>query len=103
MNPGLRFLPGVEGDILSARAWYEAKSVGLGEEFLRVFYASAHEIPRRSLLYPKIYGDVRRRLLVRFPYAVYFRVHDDEVVVFGVFHCARDPRAIGKVLGSRDD
>jgi hypothetical protein len=103
MSLGLRFLPGVEGDVLSARAWYENKSNGLGEEFLRVFYASVHEIPRGSLLYPEIHGDIRRRLLIRFPYAVYFRVYDGEVVVFGVFHCARDPRTIQTALGAREE
>ena len=33
----LRFLPDVETDVLNGRAWYEEKSSGLGEEFLRVF------------------------------------------------------------------
>ena len=39
MTYTLRFLPQVEMDVVSGRFWYEQKSVGLGEEFLRVFYA----------------------------------------------------------------
>jgi hypothetical protein len=44
MNYTLRFIPEVEEDVISGYAWYESKSVGLGEEFLRVFYASSREI-----------------------------------------------------------
>src|SRR2546425_8645542 len=35
---------------------------------------------------------VRRALLRRFPYAVFYEVGAVEVVVYAVFHCARDPR-----------
>ena len=42
----LSFRPEVEVDVISGYVWYEQKSVGLGDEFLRVFYACAREIPR---------------------------------------------------------
>lgn len=103
MTHTLRFLGEVEDDAAAAYAWYEARSRGLGEEFLRMFYARAGEIPQNPLLYPVAYGHFRRCLLRRFPYAVYFRVEGTEVVVFGLFHCARDPRAIRKKLQDREE
>ena len=90
----LRFLPEVEEDVISGYAWYESKAARLGEEFLRMFYASAAEIPRNPLLFHNMYGDFRRRLLPRFPYAIYFIVKDEDIIVIGLFHCARDPRTI---------
>ena len=66
-------------------------------------YACAGEIPRNPLLYPKVHGEFRRRLLRRFPYAVYFRIKDDTIIVFGAFHCARDPRAVGTKLRDRNE
>jgi len=63
----IRFLPEVEEDVIACYAWYEEKAPGLGEEFLRMFYACAGEIPRNPLLYPKVYREFRRRLLRRFP------------------------------------
>ena len=50
MNYSLLFLPEIENDIDSGRMWYEQKSRGLGEEFLRMFYARAQEIQRNPLL-----------------------------------------------------
>ena len=98
----LRFLPDVEEDALAGYRWYEEKAQGLGEEFLRMFYAYAREIPRNPLLYPEVYREFRRRLLRRFPYAIYFRIENDKIIVFGLFHCARDPRTIRAQLRDRD-
>lgn len=101
MTYNLLFLPEVEEDVIAGYVWYEGKSPGLGEEFLRIFYACAGELPRNPLLYLKVYKEFRRRLLRRFPYAVYFMVEDDQIVVFGLFHCARDPRTIRANLRER--
>jgi hypothetical protein len=89
----LRFLSEVEEDVIGGYVWYEAKSQGLGEEFLRVFYARAGEILRNPLLYPKVYREFRRCLLMRFPCAIYFQIEDSRVIVFGLFTLrARSPR-----------
>lgn len=63
MTYTLRFLPEVKEDVLAGYAWYEKKAPGLGEEFLRIFYAFAGEVLRNPLLYPKVYQEFRRHLL----------------------------------------
>lgn len=99
----LHFLPEVEEDVISGYVWYEEKAPGLGEEFLRTFYAYAGEISRNPLLYSKVYGEYRRRLLKRFPYAIYFKMEENEIIIFGLFHCARDPRTIRAKLWGRKE
>lgn len=54
MTFDLRFLPEVEEDVISGYSWYEDKARGLGEEFLRIFYASANNLSRNPLLYQKV-------------------------------------------------
>jgi len=97
----LHFLPDVEEDVIDGYFWYEEKAKGLGEEFLRLFYANSSEITSNPLIYRKMYGDFRRRLMRRFPYAIYFRTSGTEIVVFGLFHCARNPAAIREELQGR--
>jgi plasmid stabilization system protein ParE len=97
----LRFVPEVEEDAVAAHLWYEEKAPGLGDEFLHSFYACANEIRRNPLMFPIVHQDFRRRLLRRFPYAVYFRIEGNEVVVFGLFHCARDPQTFTTKLYGR--
>jgi len=103
MRYDIRFLPAVEDDVVTGYGWYEEKAPGLGEEFLRMFYAGLEGIKRNPLGSSKAYHEIRRSLLRRFPYAVYFRVRGNEVIVFGLFHCARDPRRIESTLRKRDD
>lgn len=103
MKHPLRFLPEVEDDAISGYIWYETKAPGLGDEFLRMFYACAGDIPRHPLLYQKAYGEFRRCLLRRFPYALYFIIHNDQIIVTGFFHCARDPRAVESALRDRKE
>jgi plasmid stabilization system protein ParE len=101
MTYTLRFLPEVEDDAIAAYRWYEEKSPGLGEDFLRMFFASAAEIPRTPFLYAEVHSQFRRRLLRRFPYAIYYRVKKNEVIIWGLFHCARDPKTIRDQLRDR--
>lgn len=98
----LQFLPEVEEDAINGYVWYETKSLGLGEDFLRMFYACANEITLNPLIYPQIYQDFRRRLLRRFPYAIYFTIENNQIIVFGLFHCARNPLTISEALQKRE-
>jgi len=101
MSYTLRFLPEVEEDALRAYEWYEGKAKGLGEEFLRVFYASAYELQRNPQIYRIVYKNFRRCLTERFPYAIYYMVIEDQVIIYGLFHCARDPKFIKLEISDR--
>jgi plasmid stabilization system protein ParE len=39
-----------------------------------------------------IYRDVRRALVRRFPYAIYYRVEPERIAVIAIHHGKRDPR-----------
>lgn len=101
MSYTLRFLSDVEEDVMAAYGWYEDKAVGLGAEFLRGFYAHAALLQRTPLIFSRVHKDFRRGLLRRFPYACYYRIEGEFVIVYGAFHCARDPSAIHESLGAR--
>lgn len=101
MKYSLSFLPEVESDLINAYLWYEEKSKGLGEEFLRVFYANVSEIAYSPFIYVRIYKIFRRLLLKRFPFAVYFTVIKNKVIVYGLFHCARNPNTIEETIQKR--
>ncbi len=101
MNYQLRLLPEVEEDAFAGYLWYQKKSVGLGDEFLQEFYDGANGLLDSPLLYQSIREGIRRLLLRRFPYAIYFTIEDGLVLVIGVFHCARDPHAIDSEVDER--
>jgi len=101
MNFPISFRPEIEEDAIGAYIWYEGKAKGLGEDLLRIFYANAAEISWNPLLYTKVYRNFRRRLLRRFPYAIYFTFEDEEIIVYGLFNCARNPGFVYDELEKR--
>ena len=42
-------------------------------------------------MYAVVHEEYRRALIRRFPYAVFYAVTEAEVIIYGVFHTARDP------------
>jgi plasmid stabilization system protein ParE len=84
--------PDAHAEISEARDWYEARRPGLGADFVGEVDAALAKIAQRPAMYARVHGDVRRAVLRRFPYAVYFRPLDDEVLVLAVVHGHRHPR-----------
>jgi plasmid stabilization system protein ParE len=85
------FLPGAKQDIAEAFAWYEQRSLGLGREYARCLDATIQSIQSHPLMYPAVFADLRRALVRRFPYAVFYEVEPERIVVYAVFHCSQDP------------
>ena len=81
-----------ELDIIDAVAWYEEQRAGLGGEFLIELDAVMQRVAQTPLQFPQIKHGVRRALLNRFPYSVYFLASDEMVDVIAVVHQHRDPR-----------
>lgn len=53
--------------------------------------ASYDRIVGGPLKYQELRGGIRRALLRRFPYAVYFAIDGEIVVVVAVLHASREP------------
>ncbi len=83
--------PAVDLDVEAAFEWYENERPGLGLEFLDELRRSYDRIGDGPLNYHDLRGGIRRALLKRFPYAVYFAVEEDSIVVLAVLHASRDP------------
>jgi plasmid stabilization system protein ParE len=68
----------------------------LGKDFVRMVDAAFAGITRQPLLFPPVHRGLRRVLLRRFPYAVYYRVDDDAIRVIAVLHTAMDVARLGE-------
>ncbi|MGH7710565.1 MAG: type II toxin-antitoxin system RelE/ParE family toxin [Gemmatimonadaceae bacterium] len=88
----LRVLPEARREIEDAADWYEARSPGLGLEFLRAFDVVCATIGRHPASFRLVHRQTRRALLRRFPYAVFFNVTSDEVLIQAVMHGRRHPK-----------
>jgi len=74
-----------------AQEWYELQNPGLGEEFIAAMELQLKRLVQAPLLYAEVVSGVRRALLPRFPYGLFYAVRGDLVHVLAVLHDARHP------------
>lgn len=83
-------------------AWYENKRAGLGREFRIEIDKHLRRIANQPQQFRQIRGQVRRVVLQRFPYSIYFLVEVDRIIVLGVFHARRAPQHLERRFLSQD-
>jgi plasmid stabilization system protein ParE len=74
-----------------ARDWYEAQLPGLGGQFIVEVDAAFRRAAAAPHRFPKLHGELRRALVRRFPYAIYFLSDAKQIVIVGVLHQRRSP------------
>ena len=71
---------------------YEGRVSGLGGDFLEAVSRQVRLIAESPLLFAEIYRGVRRSLVSRFPYSVFYVLRGDLVSILGVIHMSRSQR-----------
>lgn len=74
-----------------AQEWYESQSPGLGEEFIAAMELQLKRLEQAPLLFAEVIPDVRRALLPRFPFGLFYVVRGNLVHILAVLHDARNP------------
>ena len=89
MTSRVRVRPEAELDLVIAAGWYEAQRRGLGAELIDELSRVIASLADNALLYAEQFNGVRRLFARRFPYAVYYRIIGDDVVVLSILHARR--------------
>ena len=64
---------------------------GLGENFIEAVQQVIDAIAKDPLRYPIVWNNVREGPLSDFPFAVYYRIKSNRIVIISIFHSSRDP------------
>jgi len=88
----LRFTQAARAELIEAHDWYEAQAPGLGSRFLSAIDETAERILAGPLRFPIALKTVRRARVKVFPYALFYVVDSDELLVIACFHSRRAPR-----------
>jgi plasmid stabilization system protein ParE len=78
-------------EITEILAWYHERSPEAAASFLLELEDAMQRISDAPAQFPVVRGRLRRVLLPRFPYGVYFKVFASGVSVVGVIHGHRHP------------
>lgn len=83
--------PEAEQDLAYAHQYYEGQHRGLGAQFLDEFQAALERIQEHPELYAPLGHGIRRALLRKFPYGVFYILDGRDIRILAVLHLARNP------------
>ncbi len=83
--------PFAELDLQLAKEWYNLQKEELGNEFIQEITTTLTRIKLNPKQFPKIRRDIRKAIVNRFPFGIFFVVHSNTINVFAVFHNSRNP------------
>ncbi len=84
--------PEAENDIAEAAFWYEKQLKHLGDDFLDEIQNIFKIISENPYIYAVVHRQVRRVLIYRFPFAIYYRIEQEFTIVIAVIHSRRYPK-----------
>ena len=87
----LRISVEARSDISEAVEWLAERSPTVPQRFRASLEDTFGIILEHPSMFPQVHREVRRALLRKFPYAVFYIVEGDDAVVVGVVHQARHP------------
>ena len=85
----IKILESAKEDLKEGYYFYEAQETGLGEYFRESLYSGIHNIH---------FGKYLRLLAKRFPFAIYYRIKNKDIIIYAILDCRRDPAWIRKKL-----
>lgn len=78
-------------DISEAVQWLRERSPSVPQRFRTSLEETFGSILEHPFMFPNVHGEIRRALLRKFPYAVFFIVEGEDAIIVGVIHQARHP------------
>lgn len=87
----IRILSAAERDLTEGYRFYEKQAPGIGTYFLDSLYADIDSLALTAGIHPVYFGRYHRLLSKRFPFAIYYLKQEEEVTVYAVLDCRRNP------------
>jgi len=88
---GAIFHPEAQDEFREAAGFYERQAAGLGDDLIAEVNRAVEGILKYPEAGPVVRWGARRRLVLRFPYAVIYRMEPEQIVVLAVMHTSRRP------------
>lgn len=87
-----------EDDLAEAIDWYTRIRPGLGDDLVLCVEDALDRILQHPEAFPAVMPDLRRTLVRRFPYGVFYRVRQDRIEVEALFPLRADPSRLWERL-----
>ena len=78
-------------EIEDAKEYYNLQNPTLGDTFKNDVKKTIENIKNFPNLYPNITNDLKRTVLHRFPYSIFYAITDNTILILSVAHQHRKP------------
>jgi hypothetical protein len=92
----IKILKSASQDLIDGYRFYEKQSEGLGTYFLDTLYSDIDSLAIHGGIHPIYFDKYNRALSKRFPFAIYYRIENQTVLVYAILDCRRSPAWIRK-------
>ena len=86
------------GDIADGYQFYEEKELGLGSYFEASIFSDLRSLHLYAGIHELWFDKFFRKVCGTFPYAIFYQIEDDEVLIYAVLDLRRDPEWISERL-----
>ncbi|HEY2910135.1 MAG TPA: type II toxin-antitoxin system RelE/ParE family toxin [Gemmataceae bacterium] len=80
-----------EAEFDEAFDYYDDQREGLGTEFASEIQKVLDRIAANPSMHQIAFADIRKGVVRRFPYSIFYRPHANHIEVVAIFHSSRDP------------
>lgn len=100
----VRLVIAAEWDLADSAEFYERQEIGAGDYFLKHLKAEIQALATNAGIHRKRFRGFHCVLAMpRFPYAIFYKITNGEVVVHAVLDERRDPKTLARILRDRSD
>jgi plasmid stabilization system protein ParE len=94
----VRYKRAASAELEAAIVRYAQPEINQASAFVKDIERTEAHLRAQPALYQKVEGEIRRAVLRRFPYALFYVIEQDEVIVLACLHQHQKPRTRQELL-----
>ena len=87
----IKILESAKEDLKEGVRFYEFQQKGVGKYFINSLMSEIDSLRTNAGIHNVLFGKYYRLLSKKFPFAIYYRIEGNEVRVYAVVDCRRNP------------
>jgi hypothetical protein len=87
----IKILPIANDDLLNGYHFYEQQEKGIGSYFLDSLFSDIDSLLIYHGIHPIFFNKYYRLLSKRFPFAVYYTIENQDIIIYAVLDCRKKP------------
>jgi plasmid stabilization system protein ParE len=92
VSHSVRYTRAASAEVEAAISWYARPEIDQATSFIKDLERTEARLRSQPALYQQVEGEIRRAVLRRFPYSLFYVIERDEVLVLACMHQHRKLR-----------